>query len=130
MSSTEIELKNYVVPDPKRKKVIHKKQDNNTLENYDPTINDATPIVFSGNELYCDEPSNTFADLYSMIFNRKDDFIKNKNFPQYWNCIITEIQAEEHTGIIKKSMINKTEIEKRKSIIKFMKRLINDIDDE
>ena len=131
MSDKEIKLKNYVdISKTKRKIIKGKKQNNNTLEDYDPTINDATPIWFSQNELFCDEPSNTFIDLYSIIFNKKDDFIKNKNFPQYWNNIITEIQEAEHTGIIKKQCSNKTPIEKTKSIIKFIKRIINDIDDE
>ena len=129
MSAKEIELKNYV-DIPKRKKIITKYKKRDKLEEYDPSYNDGRPILFMGHEIYCDDSSAAFTDMYSIIFNRKDDFIKHKNFPRYWDCIITEIQAEEHTGIIKKSMINKTEIEKRKSIIKFIKRIINDIDDE
>ena len=83
-----------------------------------------------GHEIYCDDSSAAFTDMYSIIFNRKDDFIKNKNFPSYWNNIINEIQAEEHTGIIKNSIINKTEIEKTKSIIKLFEEMIKDNDAE
>jgi hypothetical protein len=128
MSAKEIELKNYV-DIPKRKK-RGKKQNNNTLEKYDPSINDATPIQFGGYDLYCDDPSTVLIDMYSIIFNKKDDFIKRKTDPRYWDYIITEIQDEEHTGIIKNSIINKTEAEKIKSIIKLFKVISSRIDYE
>ena len=103
------------------KKKVSNRQNNNTLEDYDPSINDATPIQFGGYDLFCDEPNAVLTDLYS---------IKNKNFPQYWNNIITEIQEAEHTGIIKKQCSNKTEVEKIKSIIKFIKVISSRIDYE
>ena len=112
------------------KKKVSNRQNNNTLEDYDPSINDATPIQFGGYDLFCDEPNAVLTDLYSIIFNKKDDFIKRKNDPQYWNNIITEIQEAEHTGIIKKQCSNKTEVEKIKSIIKFIKVISSRIDYE
>ena len=129
MCDKEIELKNYV-DIPKRKKIITKYKKRDKLEEYDPSYNDGRPILFMGHEIYCDDSSAAFTDMYSIIFNRKDDFIKNKNFPCYWNNIINEIQAEEHTGIIKNSIINKTEIEKTKSIIKLFEEMIKDNDAE
>tara|TARA_R110002126_G_scaffold106862_1_gene242037 strand:- start:310 stop:642 length:333 start_codon:yes stop_codon:yes gene_type:complete len=99
------------------------------IKNYDPKINDAKPIKFNGTDIFCDEPSWVI-DLYSSIFNQSDSFIETKYHKLYWKSIIADIKETENTGIIKKQCSNKTEVEKRKSVIKFIKRIISDIDIE
>tara|TARA_R110000803_G_scaffold15118_1_gene42027 strand:- start:964 stop:1296 length:333 start_codon:yes stop_codon:yes gene_type:complete len=99
------------------------------IKKYDPAINDAKPIKFNGIDIYCNEKS-WYIEIYNSIFNRTDNFIENKNDKLYWNYIIENIKETENTGDIAKQYSNKTNIEKKKSIIKLFKRLIKDIDAE